>query len=103
MHQPFRRFAQVGRVALCNYGEDYGKLVVIIQVIDQNRVLVSATGMKNSVTTFKRISLTDIVLPIEAAPDAVRASTRGNNSNNNSNSNYDDNRNSTNNNDDVVV
>lgn len=29
---------EIGRVALVNYGEDYGKLVVIVDVIDQNRV-----------------------------------------------------------------
>lgn len=30
---------EIGRVALVNYGKDYGKLVVIVDVIDQNRVL----------------------------------------------------------------
>jgi ribosomal protein L14E/L6E/L27E len=29
---------EIGRVALVNYGKDYGKLVVIVDVIDQNRV-----------------------------------------------------------------
>lgn len=35
---PFARFVQIGRVALVNYGKDYGKLVVVTDVIDQNRV-----------------------------------------------------------------
>jgi hypothetical protein len=35
---PFTRYVEIGRVALINYGEDYGKLVVISDVIDQNRV-----------------------------------------------------------------
>ncbi|RZC82232.1 hypothetical protein C5167_045011 [Papaver somniferum] len=34
---PFKRYVEIGRVALVNYGEDYGKLVVIVDVIDQNR------------------------------------------------------------------
>nr|XP_009777390.1 PREDICTED: uncharacterized protein LOC104226969 [Nicotiana sylvestris]XP_016478325.1 PREDICTED: uncharacterized protein LOC107799696 [Nicotiana tabacum] len=31
----FKRFVEIGRVALVNYGEDYGKLVVIVDVINQ--------------------------------------------------------------------
>ncbi|PQQ17246.1 putative 60S ribosomal protein L14 [Prunus yedoensis var. nudiflora] len=37
---PFKRYVEIGRVALVNYGEDYGKLVVIVDVLDQNRALV---------------------------------------------------------------
>ena len=29
---------EIGRVALVNYGKDYGKLVTIVDVVDQNRV-----------------------------------------------------------------
>ncbi len=35
---PFSRYVEIGRVALINYGEEYGKLVVISDVVDQNRV-----------------------------------------------------------------
>jgi len=37
---PFRRYVTVGRVAYVNLAEDplYGKLVVIVDVLDQNRV-----------------------------------------------------------------
>lgn len=35
---PFQRYVEIGRVALINYGEDYGKLVVIVDVVDKNRV-----------------------------------------------------------------
>lgn len=38
---PFARFVQIGRVALVNYGPEYGSLVVITDVIDQNRVRAS--------------------------------------------------------------
>jgi hypothetical protein len=38
--QPFKRFVEIGRVALVNYGKDYGRLVVIVDVVDQNRVLI---------------------------------------------------------------
>ncbi len=35
---PFTRNVEIGRIALVNYGEEYGKLVVITDVVDQNRV-----------------------------------------------------------------
>lgn len=35
---PFKRYVEIGRVALINYGPEFGKLVVITDVIDQNRV-----------------------------------------------------------------
>ena len=36
--QVFKRYVEIGRVALVNYGKDHGKLVVIVDVVDQNRV-----------------------------------------------------------------
>lgn len=41
--QPFTRFVEIGRVALVNYGPDEGKLAVIIDVLDQNRVGTSSS------------------------------------------------------------
>ena len=35
---PFKRYVESGRVAMINYGPEYGKLVVISDVVDQNRV-----------------------------------------------------------------
>jgi len=36
--QSFRRFVEIGRVARVVYGPDQGKLVAIVDIIDQNRV-----------------------------------------------------------------
>ncbi|RZC80222.1 hypothetical protein C5167_042797 [Papaver somniferum] len=65
---PFKRYVEIGRVALVNYGEDYGKLVVIVDVIDQNRALVDAPDMERSQMNFKRLSLTDIKIDIGRIP-----------------------------------
>lgn len=35
---PFKRTVEIGRVALCTYGPDAGKLYVIVDVLDSNRV-----------------------------------------------------------------
>lgn len=39
---PFSRYVEIGRVALINYGPEYGKLVVISDIADQNRVSILA-------------------------------------------------------------
>ena len=36
----FKRFVEIGRVAVISYGPDSGKLCTIVDVIDHNRVLV---------------------------------------------------------------
>jgi hypothetical protein len=41
---PFSRYVEIGRVALVSYGAEYGKLVVIVDVVDQNRVSVGASN-----------------------------------------------------------
>lgn len=35
---PFQRYVEVGRVVIINYGKEYGKLYVITDIVDQNRV-----------------------------------------------------------------
>ncbi|GJM85561.1 hypothetical protein PR202_ga02022 [Eleusine coracana subsp. coracana] len=65
---PFKRFVEIGRVALVNYGKDYGRLVVIVDVVDQNRALVDAPDMVRCQMNFKRLSLTDIKIDIKRVP-----------------------------------
>ncbi|KAK1379774.1 Ribosomal protein L14 [Heracleum sosnowskyi] len=65
---PFKRYVEIGRVALVNYGKDYGKLVVIVDVIDQNRALVDSPDMVRSQINFKRLTLTDITIEIKRTP-----------------------------------
>jgi large subunit ribosomal protein L14e len=71
----FTRFVEVGRVALINYGPDLGKLCVILDIVDQKRVLIDGpgqdgpvgardvVGVHRQVISCKRLSLTDLVLP----------------------------------------
>jgi len=57
---------RIGRLIVIQGGEFRGKLAVVIDVVDQNRVLVdgpeSMTGVTRHVANFKDISLTDIVI-----------------------------------------
>lgn len=47
-----------------NYGPELNKLVVIVDLLDQNRVLVEgpASGVKRQVISVKRLALTNILL-----------------------------------------
>ncbi|XP_057796488.1 60S ribosomal protein L14-2-like [Salvia miltiorrhiza] len=64
----FKRYVEIGRVALVNYEKDYGKLVVIVDVIDQSRALVDSPDMVRRQMNFKRLSLTDIKIDIKRVP-----------------------------------
>ncbi|BDA44283.1 60S ribosomal protein L14 [Coccomyxa sp. Obi] len=61
---PFSRYVEIGRVALINYGEEYGKLVVISDVVDQNRALVDRPDEVRRIINFKRLVLTDFKIDI---------------------------------------
>ncbi|XP_057996556.1 uncharacterized protein LOC131175890 [Hevea brasiliensis] len=58
LKKPFKRYVEIGRVALVNYDKDYGKLGVIVNVIDQNRALIGNLDMVRSQINFKRRSPT---------------------------------------------
>merc|ERR1712176_238151 len=62
----YKRFVQVGRVVLINYGPGLGKLAAITEIIDQNRVQVDGpcSGVSRQVINLKRLSLTDFVIDI---------------------------------------
>lgn len=55
-------------MALINYGPDVGKLCVVLDVLDENKVLVDGpvgiTGVSRHVITIRRLSLTDFVVDI---------------------------------------
>merc|ERR1711872_525939 len=62
----FNRFVEIGRVAYIAFGNDEGKLCVIVDVVDQNRGLVDGpcTGVKRQVQPFKQLHLTEHVIKI---------------------------------------
>lgn len=64
----FKRYVEVGRVVLINYGPDAGKLATIIDVVDQNKCLVDGpvnlTGVTRQVISYGRIALTDLTVKI---------------------------------------
>jgi large subunit ribosomal protein L14e len=65
-------FVQIGRAVVVVYGPLYGKLAVILDVVDQNRVLVEGPGVKRQVLSLKRAKLTPFVVKV---PRQARAAT----------------------------
>jgi large subunit ribosomal protein L14e len=79
----FTRFVEIGRVAQVSYGPDLGALVVIVNVVDQNRALVErisegGAGVARKVLQFARMRLTELKVDIKlnAAQKAVRAAAK---------------------------
>ena len=66
----------MGRVAVLNSGADSGKIVAIVDVIDQNRVLVDGpcTGVSRQAHRIKDLHLTPLVtkFPFSARSKTVR-------------------------------
>ena len=62
----FKNFVQPGRVVYVNFGKDFGKVAVIVDIVDANRVLLDGptTGFPRTVYPLKRLAVTSIKLPI---------------------------------------
>jgi large subunit ribosomal protein L14e len=66
---PFRRYVEVGRVVLINYGPEKGKLATVIDIVDQNKCLIDGpadvTGVSRQVISYTRIALTDFKVNVQ--------------------------------------
>jgi len=58
----FTLFVQVGRIAQITHGDGEGKLVAILDILDQNRVLIDGPGIKRREQNLKHLDLTHQVL-----------------------------------------
>ena len=64
--QVYKKFVQPGRIAYVNFGEDYGKVVVIVDIADMNRVLVEGptSGFPRCLFPLRRLTITGLILPL---------------------------------------
>mmetsp|Transcript_18263 Transcript_18263/g.22359 ORF Transcript_18263/g.22359 Transcript_18263/m.22359 type:complete len:134 (+) Transcript_18263:66-467(+) len=64
----FKRYVEVGRVVLVNYGPDAGKLATIIDIVDQNKCLIEGpaniTGVSRQMISYSRLALTDFTVKV---------------------------------------
>ena len=72
---PYTQFVEVGRVAVATYGPLADSPVVVVDIIDDKRVLIDVLNQKDQrqVIPVKRLRLTDFVVEIArgASPDEV--------------------------------
>ena len=63
----FRRFVEVGRVIIVNYGPFCGKLAVIVDILTTTKVLIQGLkgGIKRQEISLRRVTLTDYKLDIK--------------------------------------
>ena len=60
-----RDIIEAGRVAYINFGEDYGKMIVIVDMVDMNRVLVDGAGnFPRTIYPLKSVTLTKLRINI---------------------------------------
>ncbi|KAF2077294.1 hypothetical protein CYY_001419 [Polysphondylium violaceum] len=67
MISKFSLFVEIGRVVLINYGPLLNKTAIIIDVLDQNRVLVHGptTGVERQIVNIKWITLTKLTIKVQ--------------------------------------
>ena len=63
----FRRFVEVGRVIIVNYGPLVGKLAVIVDILTTTKALIQGLkgGIKRQEISLRRVTLTDYKLDIK--------------------------------------
>lgn len=63
----YTRFVETGRVVLINTGALSGKLAVIVEIINVNRVLIEGptTGVRRQEISLRRVYLTDLTINIK--------------------------------------
>ena len=63
----FRKFVEIGRVGMINYGPLAGKLAVIVDILNTSKVLVHGPkeGVRRQEISLRRITLTEFKLDIK--------------------------------------
>ncbi len=63
----FKRFVEVGRVIIVNYGPLVGKLAVIVDILTTTKVLVQGVkgGIRRQELSLRRVTLTDYKIDIK--------------------------------------
>ena len=67
LYQVFKKFVEIGRVVVINYGPYAGKIAVIVDILNTTRVLVHGPkeGVRRQEISLRRITLTDFKLDIK--------------------------------------
>merc|ERR1712215_197883 len=76
VEMPFKRFVEIGRIAVLQDGPKTGEIAAVVDVIDQNRVLLDGpcSGVKRQAYRIKNLHMTPLVtkFPFSARSKVVR-------------------------------
>ena len=63
---PFKKFVEIGRAVYINYGKDQGKCAIILDIVNEKRVLIEGpeTDVERQVIPVRRLTLTKFKVPI---------------------------------------
>lgn len=61
----FRTYVEAGRVAYINFGADYGKLCVVVDLLNDKKVLVDGPSFPRVIYPLRRLTLTKFKLPVQ--------------------------------------
>ena len=56
---------EVGKIAFVNHGKEYGRWVIIVEIVDQYRILVEDENSRRKIYPIKRLSLDQQRVKIE--------------------------------------
>ena len=61
----FKRFVEIGRVIIINYGPLRNKLAVVVDVLSTTKLLIDGVQVRRQELSLNRVTLTDIKIDIE--------------------------------------
>ena len=66
----FKRFVEIGRVIIINYGPLTGKLAVIVDILTTTKIIVQGLkgGVRRQELSLRRVTLTDYKIDIKRGP-----------------------------------
>ena len=70
----FKRFIEIGRVIIVNYGPFSGKLAVIVDILTTTKILIQGLkgGIKRQEISLRRVTLTDYKIDIKRGETAAK-------------------------------
>ena len=60
----FRSFVEAGRLAFINFGEDYGKPVLVVDWADSKKILIEGANFPRCMYPLRRLTLTKVKVPL---------------------------------------
>merc|ERR1712147_525311 len=64
MGAAFRTFVEAGKLAFINFGEDYGKPVLVVDWADAKKILIEGAKFPRCLYPLRRLTMTKVKIPL---------------------------------------